>query len=233
MKTDWIKPAIALIAFSPILALAQDAPPDVPPDPEAAAQEYAMLLRDTFGLEQRNALVSRQIRAQEAKLSALQTTMEQVPELEEQLPPLLIRMVDALDQFVKLDLPFLTEERADRVANLYLLIEDNVSNVQKLRRILEAWNIEIQYGQVPHTETGMVPLPDGTERNADFVVLGRIALLFQTADDEAITGTWDQANQRWVILGSEHRNPVRQAIRMGRSQVAPDLVLLPVPAPAP
>jgi Protein of unknown function (DUF3450) len=226
MKMDWNKLVVALIATCPVVALAQD----TPADPVA---EYEQLLRDISGLQARNALVRRQIQQQEQELADLRGAIEQVPELENQLPPLLISMVDGLEQFVDLDLPFLEQERDDRVANLRLFIEDNISDAQKLRRILEAWSIEVEYGNSFQTEQHPVTLPDGSERNADIVVLGRIGLMFQSADDEAITGLWDAESKEWVILGSEHRNPVRTAIRMARNQVAPDLTLLPVPAPSP
>ena len=79
---------------------------------------------------------------------------------------------------------------------------------------------------------GAIPI-DGVDRNVDFVILGRTGLIFQTADDDAVTGAWDSRNNSWVILGNEHRNAVRQAIRMVRNQIAPDLVLLPVLPPQP
>jgi hypothetical protein len=140
-------------------------------------------------------------------------------------------MVNGLEEFVDLDLPFFVEEREDRVATLALMIEDpDVADTQKLRRILEAWSIEVEYGSEVLAETGRV-LIDGAEREVDYVILGRVGLLAQTSDDEALTLAWDNANGQWMTLGSEHRNPVRQAIRMARGQVAPDLLLLPVRPP--
>jgi hypothetical protein len=223
---DFKKLGIALLALCPISGFAQDAGSD-------AVAEYESLLRDIRGLETYNALLQRQIATQQVDIQNLQAAITQVPELERQLPPMLINMVDGLDEFVERDLPFLEQERADRIANLYLLIENpDVSDAQKLRRVLEAWSIEAEYGSAFQTEQGQVSI-EGNDRAVDFVIMGRVGLLFQTSDEEAITGAWDHANQQWVLLGSEHRNPVRQAIRMGRNQVAPDLLLLPVPPPQP
>jgi hypothetical protein len=73
---------------------------------------------------------------------------------------------------------------------------------------------------------------DGTTREVDFLQVGRIALLYQTTDDAAMSGAWDPATESWTTLGSEHRNSVRRALQMARNQVAPELVLLPVPAPS-
>jgi len=220
MKMDLKKLGIFLISLGPAVSLAQD-----------PVAEYEALLREIHGLEQYNALLQRQIQTQQADVADLQAAIGQVPELERQLPPLLISMVDGLDEFVELDLPFLQEERAERIANLYNLIEDpDATDPQKLRRVLEAWSIEVEFGNAFQTEQGEVTI-DGVERAVDFVIMGRIGLLFQTSDDEAVTGAWDHENKQWLILGTEHRNPVRQAIRMARNQIAPDLLLLPVVAP--
>ena len=226
MRMDVKKLGIALIVLAPIAIFAQE-------DASEPAEEYANLLRETRGLELYNALRERQILTQEQDIENLQIAIGGVQDLALQLPPLLIAMVNGLDEFVELDVPFLTEEREDRIAGLYLLIENpDIPDAQKLRRVLEAWSIEVEYGSAFHTETGEVTI-DGVERNVAFVILGRVGLLFQTSDDDAITGAWDQANGQWLLLGSEHRNPIRQTIRMARSQVAPDLVLLPTVPPQP
>lgn len=224
MRMHLKKLGIALIALCPIAVVAQDAAVD-------PVEQYAEVLRDTRGLMAYNALVRRQLQMQQRDLQDLQAAIVAVPDLERQLPPLLLNMVDGLDNFVDVDLPFLVEERQDRVANLSLMIESpDVPDAQKLRRILEAWSIEVEYGSAFHTEAGKV-LIDGAERDVDYVILGRVGLLAQTSDDEALTLAWDHANSQWLQLGSEHRNPVRQAIRMARSQIAPDLLLLPTSPP--
>jgi hypothetical protein len=223
------KLGIALVALCPIAVVAQDAAVD--PAPVDPVEQYASVLRETRGLVAYNALVRRQLQMQQQDLLNLQAAILAVPDLERQLPPLLINMVDGLEDFVDLDLPFLVEERQDRVADLSLMIEDpDVADGQKLRRILDAWSIEVEFGSAFHTETGQV-LIDGAEREVDYVILGRVGLLAQTNDEEALTLAWDHANGQWLTLGSEHRNPVRQAIRMARSQVAPDLLLLPTSPP--
>ena len=218
---DLKKLGIALLALCPAVSFAQDAGTD-------PVTEYETLLRDIRGLEAYNALLQRQIETQQSDLVDLQEAIVGVPDLERQLPPLLINMVDGLDDFVELDIPFLQQERSDRIADLKLLIENpDVSDTQKLRQILNAWLIEVEYGSAFITEQGAVSI-DGNERPVDFVIMGRVGLLFQTSDEDAITGAWDHENGQWIVLGSEHRNPVRQAIRMARSQIAPDLLLLPV-----
>jgi hypothetical protein len=194
-------------------------------------EQYDQILRENQGLRVYNALVQRQIDAQQTEIQNYQAALELVPELERQVPPLLIRMVQGLDEFVQRDMPFLAEERAERVAELQLLIErSDVNDAEKFRRIIEAWQIETEYGSAYVTYPGELTI-DGTARPVDFLQVGRVGLLYQTTDEEALTGAWDAANGAWVSLGSEYRNSVRQALRMASNQIAPELVLLPVPAP--
>jgi hypothetical protein len=193
-------------------------------------QEYDRMWRQIDGLVIYNALLERQIANQEREVEQIRASMDEVPEIARQVPALLQRMVDSLEQFIALDLPFLPEERAERVENLKLLIErGDVNDADKFRRILEAWQIENDYGRNYSAYEGQIEI-NGTTREAHFLQLGRIALIYQTPDLE-FAGAWNQSTRSWQPLGTTHRNNVRQAIRMARQQVAPDLVLLPVPAP--
>ena len=235
MRTYAKSLGVLFLSLCPLAGLAQPAATD-------PVAEYETLLRETRGLEAHNALLERQIGAQQQKLIDAQLAVEQVPALETQLPPLLIRMVDGLDAFIERDVPFEIGVRADGLADLYDLIERTDTNdAIKLRRVLEAWAIEVEYGGkfgtfAPQSDTGQSNLPPGLPedlagRNLDFLQIGRIGLMFQTNDDEAVTGAWDYRNNTWVILGSDYRNSVRQAFRMARSQIAPELVLLPTVPP--
>ena len=219
---DARKFGVALLALCPVAALAQE-----------PVEEYADLLREIRVLEQYNELRERQIEQQQEAVVRLQTAFEAVPDLELQLPPLLIRMVDDLRAWVELDFPLLVERRTDTVNNLYAMIEDaSINDIAKLRRILEAWSIEVEYGREFQTFPGKMPIGN-PDRDVDFVAIGRVGLLYQTQDDEGLAGAWDSRTNSWVELGTEHRNAVRQAIRMARNQIAPELVLLPTIPPQP
>ena len=229
MRMHAKKHPIVLLALCPLVALAQD--PAAPPPADPVAQ-FEAVLRETHGLTIYNELLERQIAAQQVDVQNLQAAIESVPDLERQLPPLLITMVEGLADFVEADIPFLVEqERRQRVEDLQILVErSEISSAEKLRRILEAWSIEVEYGGAFQAYRGELSI-DGTAREVDFLQLGRIGLIYQTTDEEAITGAWDMRNNTWVPLGAEHRNSVRQALRMARNQNAPDLVLLPVIPP--
>jgi hypothetical protein len=231
-----------LLAIGPGIALAQEdeAPeaPQAPPAPQAAPvgdpdAQYEALLKDNAGLQVYNELLRRQIQGQQQQVQQLQASLEEVPELERQIPPLLLRMVDGLAEFVRLDVPFLEEERQERIAELQLLVERaDVNDAEKFRRIIEAWQIETEYGTGFSTYVGALPI-EGQSREVDFLQVGRTALIYQTTDEAALTGAWDHRTREWVALPGEHRNAVRRALQMARNQIAPEQVLLPITPPQP
>lgn len=215
------------VAQEPELELPQfENDDDVELTPE---QEYAQLLRQINGLIIYNSLRENQIQNQDREMRDIQVAMGRVPEIERQLPALLVTMVDALEEFIRLDAPFRPEERADRLADLQSLIQSDANAAEKFRRVFEAWQIENDYGRDYTTYQGQLDI-DGATREVSFLQLGRVALIYQTPDLEH-TGVWDANAGAWQPLGTRYRNSVRQVLRMARSQIAPQLVLVPVPPP--
>ena len=194
------------------------------------AEEYRAVLKEVEGLEVYNTLLDRQIEDQETELSNLRTSIDEVQVIERQILPLLTRMVDGLGRFVELDVPFLLEERLERVErNRSLLEQANVTAAEKFRVVMEAWQIENDYARTISTYTDEVEI-DGVAREVDILQIGRVALLYQTPDG-ALSGAWDQRIGQWVPVGNEYRNTIRQGISLALNQLAPTLLLLPMSPP--
>ena len=122
------------------------------------------------------------------------------------------------------------DERTERVNSLAeLLNRADVTAAEKFRVVMEAWQIENDYGRTIFSYTGELDI-DGLNREVAFLQIGRVSLIYQTPDGEN-QGVWDQANREWVALGTDYRNSIRLALRLARGQSAPALLLLPVPAP--
>ncbi len=193
-------------------------------------EEYRAVMKEVDGLIVYNTLLDRQIADQEQELSNLATSIDSVTEIERQILPLLTRMIDGLDRFVALDVPFLAEERSERVVSLRdLLGRADVTAAEKFRVVMEAWQIENDYGRTIFAYTGELEI-GGTNREVDFLQVGRVSLVYQTPDGMN-SGVWDQNNRQWIVLGNEYRNSIRQGLRLARNQISPDLLLLPIPAP--
>ena len=104
----------------------------------------------------------------------------------------------------------------------------DVTTSEKYRRILEAYQIEMDYGRTLEAYEGVIAEADAN-KTVQFVRLGRIALMYQTLDGRE-TGYWDQVARKWVVDDS-YAHDVKEALRVAKKQGAPDLLMLPVPAP--
>jgi hypothetical protein len=208
----------------------QDQIDEIVTETRSLAEEFRGVMKEVDGLIVYNTLLDRQIADQEQVLANLRTSIDQVQIIERQILPLLTRMIDGLDRFVALDVPFLLDERTARVESLTALLgRADVTAAEKFRVVMEAWQIENDYARTIFAYTDELSI-DGTTREVDVLQIGRIALLYQTADG-AQSGAWDQRNRTWVPVGNEFRNPIREGIRLARNQVAPDLLLLPLSPP--
>jgi hypothetical protein len=193
-------------------------------------REYAAIMKEIDGLEVYNALLEKQLASQDQEIADLNHSIDQVSVIERQVTPLMLKMIDTLEQFIELDLPFLIEERRQRVAFLRTLLErSDVTVAEKFRRLLEAYEIENDYGRTIESYKGSLEV-DGASREVDFLRLGRVALLYETVDAE-IYGMWDPGQKAWVGLPAEYRNQIRNGIKMAHKQIAPNLLTLPIPAP--
>jgi hypothetical protein len=194
------------------------------------SDQYRQILREIEGLEVYNTLLERQVARQETQKDQVRASIDQVTVVQRQIVPLMDRMISGLEQFVALDVPFLEEERNNRVETLKSILErQDVSVAEKFRRVMEAYQIENEYGRTIENYKGSLEV-DGLVREVDFLRIGRVTLVYQTTDGQS-QGVWDQQNGEWVALGSEYRNRIRQGLRVARRQVAPELLIMPIPAP--
>ena len=126
-------------------------------------------------------------------------------------------------------MPFLIEESTARFDNLKNIMgRADVTISEKYRLILEAYQIELDYGQTLEAYEGRLGTgPDA--RTVEFVKLGRVSLMYQTLDGGE-TGYWDHQQQTWVVDES-YAEAVANALRVARREGAADLLTVPVPAP--
>jgi len=194
------------------------------------AAEYRATIDQIESLRVYNAQLSKLIASQEEELASLDHQIANVTVIGREVTPLMLRMVDGLDQFIQLDVPMLVKEREARLANLRELMDRaDVEDSEKYRRIMEAYQIENEYGRTIEVYQDTLTM-DGQERTLDFLRIGRISLLYQTLDGEEV-GAWDQAERKWVKLDSEYRDSIRKGVRIARKQLAPDMIRVPVTAP--
>jgi hypothetical protein len=169
------------------------------------------------------------VRSQEEEIASIERQLLEIDTTTREVQPLMQQMVDTLARFVELDVPFLLEERTARVQNLRSLMpRADVTISEKYRLILEAYQIELDYGRTLNAYEGR--LGTGADaRTVEFVRLGRVSLMYRTLDG-AETGYWDANQDTWVVDPS-YAEAVEEAIRVARDDGAPELLTVPIPAP--
>ena len=191
--------------------------------------QYRAVNKEIDGLKVYNRLMSAQTNGQQATLDDISLSMDQVDVINRQIFPLMERMIDGLEQSIALDVPFLPEERANRISNLKEIMQrSDVSVAEKFRKVMEVYQIENDYGSSSETYRQSLQIED-TIRDYNMLRIGRIGLYFQS-DDSRITGGFNPDLRQFVILGNDHRNEIRKGIRMAKDLIAPELLLLPVSA---
>ncbi|WP_404409837.1 DUF3450 domain-containing protein [Pseudidiomarina marina] len=190
-------------------------------------QQYKQITRQIQGLEVYTQQLQKQLDAQLVEKDELNTSIDEVSVVERQITPLMLRMIDSLAKFVELDVPFLPEERAERVASLRDLMDRaDVDVSEKFRRVMEAFQIEADYGRNIEAYNGEMTV-DGQSQDVEFLRMGRTVLLYKTRDGSTM-GVWNQQQREWQPLDSSYASNVQEAIRVARKQLAPDLLMLPV-----
>lgn len=198
---------------------------------EKIVNDFRSVTKVVDGLRVYNALLQTQLNNQESEMQALSESISNVALIERQIVPLMTRMVDALDEFVKLDTPFLMKERTARIIRLREMMErSDVTAAEKFRRVIEGYQIENDYGRTIEAYKGSTEI-NGKQLEVDFLRIGRVALLYQTVGG-AITGSWDNDSGSFVELPpATYQSQVADGLKIARKQVAPDLLVVPVAAP--
>lgn len=194
---------------------------------DSKLQQFKTLMKEIEGLEVYNTQLRKQINNQEQEMADLNSAIDEVSVVERQITPLMMRMIDGLEQFVALDVPFLPEERANRVADLRAMMDRaDVAASEKFRRVMEAYQVEMDYGRTMEAYSGIHSI-NGQERDVEFLRLGRTALIYQTRD-ASMQGVWNKQTRQWEELDSSYRTQITKGLRMAKKQLAPDLLMLPV-----
>ncbi len=189
--------------------------------------EYRTTLKKVETTQIYNKQLKEIIESQSKEMTKITEDIENLKETNKNILPLVTRMVETLEKFVELDVPFLGEERKSRVSQIKeLLKRADVTTSEKFRRVLEAFQIENQYGKSIETYQG-IQEANGQALTVDFLRIGRLILIYQTLDGSQM-GLWSQKDRTWSDLDSSFRNEVRKGIQMAKKQKAPDLIQLPI-----
>ena len=190
-------------------------------------QEYRDAIRKSDSLKTYNGQLAKLVKQQKVSLDAVKRQLDNVEETQRSIVPLMLKMIDTLDKFVSLDMPFLKEERQQRVTALREMMDrPDATLPDKYRRIMEAYQIEMEYGRTIESYNETLKM-DGQEYTVDVLRVGRLLMTFQTLDGE-LSGVWNKETKTWQKLASEYNRSINQGLQIAKKQSPPELIKLPV-----
>jgi hypothetical protein len=142
------------------------------------------------------------------------------------MSPMMLKMAAVIEDTIKADIPFNLSERLTRVERMKNVLADpDVSPAEQYRQVLNAFKIEVSYGQGIDSYEGMHPTRPGNVVN--FLRFGRVSLVYMTKDESEV-GRYNLETSSWDVLKGADALALRKAIRISKGEAAPDVVFAPV-----
>jgi len=191
--------------------------------------EYRRAIADAESYDTYATQLEAQVQAQDEEKTSIDQQLLEVETTSREVLPLMQRMLATLAQFVAFDVPFLAEERSRRVSALEeMMTRADVTLSEKYRRILEAYQVEMDYGSTIEAYEAKLGAGDDA-RTVQFLRIGRVALLYQTLDGKE-TGFWDADAGSWVVA-TDYGHAFKEGIAVAKKLRAPEMLIVPLPAP--
>ncbi|GAA0540127.1 MULTISPECIES: DUF3450 domain-containing protein [Rheinheimera] len=189
--------------------------------------EYRQVVDQTENLKVYNDFLATLVADQQRQINSIQRQINGLEDTRKGTVPLMFRMIDALEQFVKADIPLRTERRLERVEKLRELMgRSDVQLSEQYRQILEAYSIEVDYGSVVDAFQGTLQL-NGQEITVDFVHVGRLALMALSLDGNS-GWVWNKETSSWEELPGSYLTSVSQFIKMARREATLEMDRVPL-----
>ncbi len=200
---------------------------------EWAGRKQDLQARHQYLLEEKERLLAagalaKERRDLEARLvSETRRSIEGATEFENNLMPYLENTVTRLEEAIARDLPFLPLERSQRLAALReILVRPDATAADKLRRVMEALQIEADYGRSVEVYQDTVTV-DGVPLLVDMLRLGRVSLFWRTPDGR-LAGHFDPVTRQFAPLPQDNVDQVTKAMEVARRERTAELLELPI-----
>ncbi|WP_226642145.1 DUF3450 domain-containing protein [Microbulbifer variabilis] len=194
-------------------------------------QDFKVVNKEIDGLRVYNRQLEKQLANQLEVINELDESIANVTVIERQIQPLILRMLDGLEQFIELDAPFKLDERKGNLENVKNNMDrSDITVAEKFRQVLELYNFEAEYARKIDTYGDTLDI-NGQERQVNVLQIGRIALLAQTTDS-AISLAYDKGQRNWVeIDAGEYRRALMNGLKIAKKQATIDIMTMPIAAP--
>ncbi|HPF69736.1 MAG TPA: DUF3450 domain-containing protein [Candidatus Krumholzibacteria bacterium] len=206
---------------------------------DAWADERTVLLErwrtaeaEAAWLTQRRDAAAERVAATGGRVAELERRLAEADRLQAGVEDTLQVLVGRLEASIDRSLPFLKDERRTRLDDLRaVLARADVAAAEKLRRVLEALQVEAGYGGTVEVVPDVVTV-GGEALHVDVLRVGRVALMWRTPDGER-AGCYDPGTAAWTELGAGERRSIGLAVEMASRLRAVEVVNLPLGRLAP
>lgn len=172
--------------------------------------------------------LARLVANQEQESGSLSMQIDGIKQTRQGLVPLMYGMIDGLKQSVSQDKPIRLAQRLERVEKLEnMMSQADISDAEKYRRILESYQIELDYGIKLGTYSAVLTSSDSTELEADMLYLGRLSLVARSLDGKRYW-VWKDNTKQWQELDKSFGSDIDKAYAIANKQIAPSLLTLPL-----
>ncbi|MDA8708319.1 DUF3450 domain-containing protein [Hellea sp.] len=207
-------------------AASQQRVEDLDDEADTAVREYRAVLQQKDNISLFVAQQDIFLQSQKSEIASLRRQLGTVEQIKQGMSPMMLKMAAEIEDSIKADMPFNLAERLARVERMKNTLADpEVSPAEQYRQVLNAFKIEVSYGQGIDSYEGMHPTKPGNIVN--FLRFGRVSLVYMTKDESEV-GRYNLDTKSWDILNGADALALRKAIRISRGEAAPDVVFAPV-----
>ncbi|WP_427916708.1 DUF3450 domain-containing protein [Vibrio eleionomae] len=190
--------------------------------------EVEHLKEETKNLEVYRDHLKGLVSSQHDEMNSLNDQIAEIKTTRQGIVPLMYDMLDGLDALIKQDKPVRLETRQQRLAKLKALMpRADVSDAEKFRRILEAYQIEMDYGTKLGTYQGRIALSQDQQVEADVLYLGLVSLVARNLSQTRYW-SWNAKQNQWQELDSGEKESIDRAFKLANQEIAPSFLTLPV-----
>jgi len=166
------------------------------------------------------------LQSQQSEIESLNKQLGTVESIKQGMVPMMLKMTAAVEDSIKSDVPFLLDERLARVERVKAVLADpDVSPAEQYRQVLNAFKVEVSYGQGLDSYEGAHPTKPGNVVN--YIRFGRVAFVYMTKDESELA-LYNMDTKSWDPIDGGRALEMRQAIRIAKGEAAPGMVMAPV-----
>lgn len=189
--------------------------------------EIEALKAEIVGLEVYETHLNKLIDHQNQERVSIEAQLKDIEDTRQSIVPLMYQMLDSLALHIEQDMPIRKETRIERIDLLRkLMIQADISDAEKFRRIFEAYQIELDYVNKMGVYTSSIEI-DGVQRETEQLYLGHISFITRSLDKQQYW-VWLAKEKEWESLDSTLYKDLEHAFNIANKRASPTLLKLPL-----